>query len=109
MKAKRPSKSPEEINAALAAKKGPVSKFFAMNFETGPFFAASAALISSGLFDGRLAFIVWASGGIQPLHVIGHALFEGKLRLVAEFLTRICQVGLGEVLVMRVRVLDVFR
>jgi hypothetical protein len=34
-----------------------------MNFETGPFFAASAALISSGLFGRRLAFIVWANLG----------------------------------------------
>jgi hypothetical protein len=34
-----------------------------MNFETGPFFAASAALISSGLFDRRLAFIVWTTSG----------------------------------------------
>jgi hypothetical protein len=30
-----------------------------MNWETGPFFAASAALISSGLFDRRLVFIIF--------------------------------------------------
>src|SRR3954462_10616309 len=32
MKPKRRSKSPEEINAALAKKKGPVSKFIAQNY-----------------------------------------------------------------------------
>ena len=34
MKAKRRSKSPEEINAALAAKKGPVSKFIAQELSS---------------------------------------------------------------------------
>src|SRR5438105_2125365 len=34
-----------------------------MNFETGPFFAASVALISSGLLDRRLAVIAWATCG----------------------------------------------
>ena len=32
MNAKRSSQSPEEINAALAANKGPVSKFIATNY-----------------------------------------------------------------------------
>ncbi|MFL6543447.1 MAG: deoxyhypusine synthase, partial [Chthoniobacterales bacterium] len=32
MKAKRQAKSPDEINAELAAKKGPVSKFIARNY-----------------------------------------------------------------------------
>src|SRR3954464_4074221 len=32
MKARRLSKSPEEINAALAEKKGPISKFIAKNY-----------------------------------------------------------------------------
>ena len=32
MKAKRQTKRPEDINAALARKKGPVSKFIATNY-----------------------------------------------------------------------------
>jgi deoxyhypusine synthase len=32
MKAKRQTKRPEDLNAALAAKKGPVSQFIARNY-----------------------------------------------------------------------------
>src|SRR6266404_5387496 len=113
-----------------------------MNFETGPFFAASAALISSGHFDRRLAFIAWeisgrdaalrrprvarrespsfgrrsapslpsgssVSFGIQPAHVIGYTRFKGELRLIAQCAAHPAEIGLGEILVMGVRVLDV--
>src|SRR5205085_12337190 len=110
-----------------------------MNFEIGPFSAARAAFISSGLFDRPLVFIAWEtcgndaalwcppalarqgrsfgrpgapslprklarSSGIQPLHVIGHTLFEGKLRLIAKGAPDTGQVGLGKILVVRVRI-----
>ena len=47
--------------------------------------------------------------GIQPVHVIAHAVFERKSWLVAECAAGIREIGLGEVLVMRVRVIDVIR
>ena len=47
-------------------------------------------------------------GWIQPLHVIAHAVFERKLRLVSERIARAGEIGLREVLIMRVRVIEVF-
>src|SRR5205085_8721095 len=54
-----------------------------MNFETGPFFAASVALISSGPFDRRLAVIAWATCGRdaalgRPRVAAGHDLSFGR-------------------------------
>src|SRR4051794_4387056 len=81
-----------------------------MNFETGPFVAARAALISSGLFDGRLAFIGWEprSGGIEPSHVIEYPFFEWVARFIAKCGPGATQVRLCEILIMGVRVVDVF-
>lgn len=47
-------------------------------------------------------------GWIQPLHVIAHAVFERKLRLVSERIARAGEIGLREVLIMRVRIVEVF-
>ena len=52
MKAKRSSKSPEEINAALAAKKGPISKFIARNYRH---FNAAALLDAAKGYETHLA------------------------------------------------------
>src|SRR5437868_11592506 len=52
MKAKRRAKSPEEINAALAAKKGSVSKFIAKNYRH---FNAAALLDSAKGYEAHLA------------------------------------------------------
>ena len=52
MKAKRSSKSPEEINAALAAKKGPISKFIAKNYRH---FNAAALLDAAKGYETHLA------------------------------------------------------
>src|ERR1700740_3421672 len=52
MKAKRRSKSPEEINAPLAAKKGPVSKFIAKNYRH---FNAAALLDAAKGYEAHLA------------------------------------------------------
>src|SRR5476651_816330 len=52
MKAKRHSTSPEEINAALAAKKGPVSQFIAHNYRH---FNAAALLDAAKGYETHLA------------------------------------------------------
>ena len=52
MKTKRSSKSPEEINAALAAKKGPISKFIAKNYRH---FNAAALLDAAKGYEDHLA------------------------------------------------------
>src|SRR3954465_10183621 len=52
MKAKRQTKRPEDINAALAAKKGPVSKFIAKNYHH---FNAAALLDSAKGYETHLA------------------------------------------------------
>src|SRR6188472_8897 len=51
MKTKRRSKSPEEINAALAAKKGPISKFIAKNYRH---FNAAALLDAAKAYEAHL-------------------------------------------------------
>jgi deoxyhypusine synthase len=52
MKAKRQTKRPEDINAALAAKKGPVSKFIARNYRH---FNAASLLDSAKGYETHLA------------------------------------------------------
>src|ERR1700694_861772 len=44
---------------------------------------------------------------IQPLHVIFHAGFERKLRLITERAPDFVQICLGEVLIVRVGIVDV--
>src|SRR3954466_2569702 len=51
MKAKRNSKNPEAINAALAKKKGPVSKFIAQNYRH---FNAAALLDAAKGYESHL-------------------------------------------------------
>jgi hypothetical protein len=45
---------------------------------------------------------------VQPLHIIAHAVFERKPRLVSERIPHGGKIGLREVLVMRVRIIEVF-
>src|SRR5690606_24382719 len=52
MKAKRQTQRPEDINAKLAAKKGPVSKFIARNYRH---FNAAALLDSAKAYEAHLA------------------------------------------------------
>src|ERR1043165_8181346 len=52
MKTKRPSKSAEELHAALAAKKGPISKFIARHYRH---FNAAALLDSAKGYEAHLA------------------------------------------------------
>ena len=52
MKAKRQAQRPEDINAALAAKKGPVSKWIAKNFHH---FNAAALLDAAKGYETHLA------------------------------------------------------
>jgi hypothetical protein len=47
-------------------------------------------------------------GWIQPLHVIAHSVFERKPRLVSERFARAGEIGLREILIMRVRIIEVF-
>jgi hypothetical protein len=44
----------------------------------------------------------------QPLHVIAHAVFERKPRPVPERFARVREIGLRKVLIMRVRIIEVF-
>src|SRR5471032_605942 len=53
MKAKRPTKNPDEINSALAAKKGPVSKFIARNYRH---FNAASLVDAAKAYDDHLKF-----------------------------------------------------
>src|SRR5216110_1149695 len=80
MKAKRPSKSPEEINAALAAKKGPVSKFIAKNYRH---FNAAALLDAAKGYEAHLA-----AGGKMLMTVAG-AMSTAELGIsLAEMIRR---------------------
>src|SRR6188508_1745320 len=81
MKAKRSSKkSPEEINAALAAKKGPVSKFVAQNYRH---FNAAALLDAAKGYDTHLA-----AGGKMLMTVAG-AMSTAELGIsLAEMIRR---------------------
>src|SRR4051794_21753894 len=80
MKAKRSSKSPEEINAALAAKKGPISKFIARNYRH---FNAAALLDAAKGYDTHLA-----AGGKMLMTVAG-AMSTAELGIsLAEMIRR---------------------
>ena len=78
MKAKRQTKRPEDINAALAARKGPVSQFVARHFRH---FNAASLL---GLAD-RGTFLVDPQGVIQFMEVTS----EGIGRNAAELLRKV--------------------
>ena len=52
MKAKRPNRRPEDINASLAAKKGPISRFLAKSYRH---FNAAALLDSAKGYEAHLA------------------------------------------------------
>src|SRR6187397_1180582 len=80
MKTKRPSKSPEEINAALAAKKGPISKFIAKNYRH---FNAAALLDAAKGYETHLA-----AGG-RMLMTIAGAMSTAELGIpLAEMIRR---------------------
>ncbi len=80
MKAKRRSKSPEEINAALAAKKGPVSKFIAKNYRH---FNAAALLDAAKGYEAHLA-----AGG-KMLMTLAGAMSTAELGIsLAEMIRR---------------------
>ena len=80
MKAKRRSKSPEEINAALAAKKGPVSKFIAKSYRH---FNAAALLDAAKGYEAHLA-----AGG-KMLMTIAGAMSTAELGIsLAEMIRR---------------------
>src|SRR5947199_10640934 len=52
---------------------------------------------------------LFLSTSVQPLHVILHAGFERKLWRITECIAHTRQVRFGEVLIMRVRIIDVIR
>src|SRR6188768_2264805 len=80
MKAKRSSKSPEEINTALAAKKGPISKFIAKNYRH---FNAAALLDAAKGYETHLA-----AGG-KMLMTIAGAMSTAELGIsLAEMIRR---------------------
>src|ERR1700738_3409740 len=80
MKAKRRSRSPEEINAALAAKKGPISKFIAKSYRH---FNAAALLDAAKGYEAHLA-----AGG-QMLMTIAGAMSTAELGIsLAEMIRR---------------------
>jgi deoxyhypusine synthase len=76
MKAKRQTKRPEDINAALAAKKGPVSKFIARNYRH---FNAAALLDAAKGYETHLAaggkMLVTLAGAMSTAE-LGIALAE---------------------------------
>jgi len=80
MKAKRRSQSPEEINAGLAAKKGPISKFIAKNYRH---FNAAALLDAAKGYETHLA-----AGG-KMLMTIAGAMSTAELGIsLAEMIRR---------------------
>src|SRR5437016_13480088 len=80
MKARRPSKSAEEINVALGAKKGPVSKFIARNYRH---FNAAALLDAAKGYEAHLA-----AGG-KMLMTIAGAMSTAELGIsLAEMIRR---------------------
>src|SRR5438046_5067794 len=80
MKAKRPSKNQQEINDALAAKKGPVSKFIAKNYRH---FTAAALLDAAKGYETHLA-----AGG-KMLMTIAGAMSTAELGIsLAEMIRR---------------------
>src|SRR5215212_6961122 len=80
MKAKRQTKRPEDIHAALAAKKGPVSRFIAKNFHH---FNAAALLDAAKGYEAHLA-----AGG-KMLVTIAGAMSTAELGIsLAEMIRR---------------------
>jgi deoxyhypusine synthase len=80
MKAKRQTKRPEDINADLAAKKGPVSKFIAKNYRH---FNAASLLDAAKGYDAHLA-----AGGKMLVTVAG-AMSTAELGIsLAEMIRR---------------------
>ncbi|PTX95826.1 deoxyhypusine synthase family protein [Opitutus sp. ER46] len=80
MKAKRQGKRPEDIHAALAAKKGPVSKFLARNYRH---FNAAALMDAAIAYDAHLA-----AGGKMLMTVAG-AMSTAELGIsLAEMIRR---------------------
>src|SRR5690242_8605975 len=80
MKPKRPSKSPEEINLALAEKKGPVSKFIARNYRH---FNAAA------LVDAAKGYEAHLKAGGKMLVTIAGAMSTAELGIsLAEMIRR---------------------
>src|SRR6476660_6195708 len=80
VKAKRPSKNPEEINAALAAKKGPISQFIARNYRH---FNAAALLDAAKGYESHLA-----AGGKMAVTLAG-AMSTAELGIsLAEMIRR---------------------
>src|SRR5436189_4228250 len=80
MKAKRPLRSPEKINAALAEKKGPISKFIAKNYRH---FNAAALLDAAKGYETHLA-----AGG-KMLVTIAGAMSTAELGIsLAEMIRR---------------------
>ena len=70
MKAKRQTKRPEDINAALAAKKGPVSKFIAQHYRH---FNAAALLDTAKGYETHL------KAGGKMLGNVGGDVRQGAL------------------------------
>ena len=80
------------------------------------------AMLAVRIFDKRLEFVrlpkrfskafrrsqAGSLASVQPLHVIAYAFFERKLRLITKRAARARDIGLGEILVMRVRIVEVF-
>ena len=56
----------------------------------------------------RMTRIGDSSYAEQPLHVVSHAIFERKSRLVSKRISRAGKIGLRKVLIMRVRIIEVF-
>lgn len=80
MKPKRQSRRPEDINAALAAKKGPVSRYLARHYRH---FNAAAVLDAAKGYDAHLAF-----GGKMLMTVAG-AMSTAELGIsLAEMIRR---------------------
>ncbi len=70
MKAKRPAKNPEGINAALAAKKGPVSKFIATNYRH---------INAAALLDAAKGYETHLAAGGKMLMTIAGAMSTAEL------------------------------
>ncbi len=80
------------------------------------------AMLAVRIFDKRLEFVrlpkrlfkafgrsqAGSLASVQPLHVVAHAVFERKPRLVSERIPRAGEIGFREVLIMRVRIIEVF-
>jgi deoxyhypusine synthase len=80
MKAKRQSRRPEDINAALAARKGPVAQFIARNYRH---FNAAALLDAAKGYEAHL------KGGGQMLVTLAGAMSTAELGIaLAEMIRR---------------------